>query len=170
MKEKLTLSVDKKVVEKAKEMGINISEITESVLKGFTFEAESIEKTALIEKYKELFKDMVPLLNKLDASTKVGSATAVVKSGGLPEIIGDIYLTPEGTLWVDDIEVEIELDKMHESTLGDLDGPQEILSNFIDSISKATDKQKEKMKELEMARKIIEAISSTVSFRKRARD
>ena len=55
MKEKLTLSVDKKVVKKAKEMGINISEITENVLKGFTFEPTSAEKTTLVEKYKELF-------------------------------------------------------------------------------------------------------------------
>jgi len=46
-KEKLTLSVDKETVEKAKKLGINISEITEKVLRGFTFSAKEAEASAM---------------------------------------------------------------------------------------------------------------------------
>lgn len=159
MKEKLTLSVDKEIVKKAKEMGINISEITENVLKGFTFEPTSTEKSALIEKYKELFKAMLPPLKKLDTTTKVGTA---FDDKSLSEI-GDIHLTPAGNIWVENIEVEIGLNEIGELHLKDLNEPQEILSDFIDSLSKAAERQKKKLKELEMAKKIIEAISSSVT-------
>ena len=52
-KQKLTLSVDKEAVEKAKKLGINISEITERVLMGYT-SAEKPEGS-LHEAYNQLF-------------------------------------------------------------------------------------------------------------------
>jgi len=39
-KEKLTLSVDGEVVQKAKGLGLNLSEITEVALRGFSFSAK----------------------------------------------------------------------------------------------------------------------------------
>jgi len=71
-KQKLTLSVDPDVVKKARRLGINISEITEGILRGFSFSPSSIETAALYEKYQQLFQTMLPLMKKYEINVKVG--------------------------------------------------------------------------------------------------
>jgi len=69
VKEKLTLSVDKDVIEKAKKIGINISDITEKVLRGYT-SAERPEGS-LYDGYKQLFDSITPLLKEFGVDMKI---------------------------------------------------------------------------------------------------
>jgi len=65
-KKKLTLSVDSDVIQKAKELGLNLSEITESALKMTSFANEEgrITQEKLIKAYQNVFQVMAPILKK----------------------------------------------------------------------------------------------------------
>lgn len=157
-KEKLTLSVDKDVVEKAKDLGINISELTEKVLAGFTFEPTKLDESQVRAKYQELFATMVPLLKKFNTAVKVGKFLETVDVGLEEELI--IELCSDGGLFAfyPDIDFEKAFN-LQEINLNLLLPPNEILNEFIKAISEGAKKHKERLKELEMTKKIIEAIS-----------
>lgn len=157
-KQKLTLSVSKEVVDKAKELGINISEITEEVLRRFAFAPKKAEKEQVYMKYEELFRTMLPLLRKYDAFVKIGSTELLDSKGNFLQLL-DIFLNPDGTFQISDMESTFkDIRGVH---LYDLLPPQGILSNFIVALKETADRRKEQVKELEMARRIIEAITQT---------
>ncbi len=155
-KEKLTLSVDPGVVEKAKGLGINISELTERVLEGFTFEPTLAEVSELKTKYRRLFDAMLPLLKKFH--TRVSVAEEFYGYGPDGPVTGDwIDLCPDGTLQdIDEKEVSLEDERCHP-----LD-PGTILNHFVDAIAKGAERQKRHLKKIEMARRVVGAISESM--------
>jgi hypothetical protein len=181
-KQKLTLSVNKEAVERAKKLGLNISEITENILKTFTYEPTSLEDSQILEKYKEIFGIMLPLLRKFNTSVKVGEDVIYEKAaedtkGKSYPLILDIELDPKGYLYYPDFadpddpesgiichikELNLEKLKKYEIEYIPFDPPQKILSNFVESLSIAAEEQKKRVTELEMVKRIIEAI--TLSF------
>ncbi len=169
-KQKLTLSVDRKVIEHAKELNLNISEITEQVLKGFTFEPKAKEGEELLNKYKELFKIMLPPLKKFRGSVEVGSMLLTFKDTKGKESLQEdtLYLLYDGSFY-SDIYNDDAIFYMDSLTPGMVEEnritfcyPQQLLSNFIDGLVKGAERQKETVKELEATKRIIEAISSTL--------
>jgi len=163
-KRKLTLSVDEKVVDKAKELGLNLSEVTESVLRGFAFAPDRTEKEALYAKYKELCDSMRPLLKEYDASVTVAEVT-LYDDKQSPMGTSTISLLPDGTFWIE--EFEQSLDDIHRIETYDFLEPKAILSNFVGAIADARARRKERLEELEMAKRIIAVIDE--STRKRPR-
>ena len=169
-KQKLTLSVDSKVVEHAKELNLNISDITEQVLKGFTFEPNAEEGEELLSKYKELFKIMLWSLKKFRGSVEVGSMILTFKdTKGKESFQNDnIYLLYDGSFYSDmyNDEAIFHIDDLSTKTIeGDnitFYYPQQLLSNFIDGLVKGAERQKETLKELEATKRIIEAISGSL--------
>jgi len=163
-KEKLTLSVDKEVVKKAKKLGINISEITEKVLRGFTFTPTGADELHVRAKYKELFDTMVPLLQKYSASVVVADVDTLLpedrdKVGMDAGGFASVELCPDGTLYSGDIDATIPIEKI---SVHEFSQPQQILSRFIYAISEGAERTKERLKEIEMAKRIISAIAGTV--------
>src|SRR5271157_1689006 len=71
-KKNLMLTVDQDVIEAAKKLKLNISDITEKVLKGFAFAPDQLERETVYAKYEELLKVMEPLLQQYDVSVPVG--------------------------------------------------------------------------------------------------
>jgi len=158
-KQKLTLTVDSGVVKTARELGINISEITEKILKGFTFEPEKGDSVELYEKYQEFFDTMLPLLKKYQTSVLVGHGVVSPDIHSLTNIEYDIYFTPKGIFWLSHFEDnEQDLKNIH---LQDLLNTKEILANLMNAIAKSQESNKQKLIEIEMARRIIEAIADT---------
>ena len=153
-KQKLTLSVDPDVVKKARGIGINISEITESILRGFSFTPSGIETDTLYEKYDQLFRTMLPLLQKYGTNVKIGKTY----SGELEENI-DIWLQSNGRFLLPDLD--IAFNEIKKLDIIDLYQPKTILTNFIEQISQSAENRKQQLIELEMARRIIEAIGGT---------
>jgi hypothetical protein len=161
-KSKLTLSVDKEIVSKAKNLGLNLSEITENVLRSFTFTPNSMDKESLYGGYRSLFDTMLPLLKDYDESVLVAKWTEIdVEGKNLFEF--EWYLTQDGTFWNLDFEKEVK-DIKSIPSYGFLE-PIKILSNFISALSSAKEKRKEKLEQIELAKKILEAIISSVSER-----
>ncbi len=167
-KQKLTLSVDSDVVEKAKALDLNISEITEQVLRGFTFEPSAEANEETLKKYKELFKAMIPALEKFRTSTKIGEIFIrdyVTHTN--TEQKDDLYLSYTGEIYSDivfneDIMYAEAIDNLDLKSLKNLDAPQFLLGTFIDSLVKGAERQKETIKELEATKRIIEAISTSL--------
>jgi hypothetical protein len=163
-KQKLTLSVNKNVVEKAKEMGINISEITESVLKGFAFTPKDLNDKELYSRYRSLFDVMLPLMKKYDFYVNIAVTPILNKDG---EIIHytHIALSPDGFFWIDDFEDSFsDITKIE---VYQLDTPRSILEDFIKKLSRGVERRKDNITEIEMAKRIVLAISGTMEDRDR---
>jgi len=159
-KEKLTLSVDKEAVDKAKKLGINISAITEKVLTGFTFSAKDSDASAVHKSYKELFDLMKPLLQKYSARVPVAAEYGGEEKEGLIHydigLEGMILLEPDGTFYSDLGEVGFR--DIERIDLNQFLPVNQILSYFIDALIKGSERHKEVLKELEMAKRIIKAL------------
>ena len=162
-KQKLTLSVDSEIVEKARKLDINISDITEKVLSAFTSSLKNVNKEELYKRYQELFNMMLPLLKKFRVNTRIGNIQ-IEDAGGIdpnfPEdgnipMIFDIYLEPHGGFTSDGPEIK----NIEDISPEDFDTPQDIVDNFISSIQEGVDYGKEQFKEIEMAQTIIDALT-----------
>ena len=163
-KQKLTLSVNKEVVEKAKEMGINISEITENVLRGFAFTPTELDDAELYSQYKELFSIMLPIMIKYDFSVPIALDPVIDHTTGEYRWEFTVYLTTHSLFWID--EVDHSFSEIEEIPISSLHSPTQILSLFIERLTKTVDTRKEHLKELEMAKQIIQAIAGTVLDKK----
>ena len=152
-KSKLTLTVDAATVEKAKRLGINISELTEKVLRGFVFDPKDESKPALMNHYKAMFDAMVPLLKEYETSVRIAASHVDDGKYAWDETI---YLEPDGRFWADPEEVTVDFDQLKKGTAF-LD-PNVILQNFIDSIEKGKTRRRERLESLAVARRLIEAI------------
>lgn len=152
-KQKLTLSVDRELVEKAKTLGVNISEIAETALRHIseTQPEKIVTKEQVDTGYKNLFDAMLPYLNQFGASIDVGVIyDNPDESSGNYSII---TLMPNGELYSADFDRTVKFESI------DFSHANEILSKFIDKLIEASERNKEKLKELEIARRFIEALT-----------
>lgn len=142
-KRKLTLSVDPEVVAKAKRMGINISQLVEKILVGFTFEPSPADVSELRAGYKKLFSAMTPLLGKLNVKVCVAE--------------GSLVLCSDGKLRdADGKKVILEDERCHPLS------PGTVLSNFVDAIAVGAKRRRWHLREIEMARRIIKVVSGSM--------
>ena len=161
------MSVDREVVEKAKKLGLNISEVTELALRGFSFSTKEADRNALYKSYQDLFAVMKPLLEQYSTSVRIASMEITDEETGEIGIDDDIFLSPDGKFYSD----------AYETTFTDITKiptyafctTSEILSNLVEALAKSVDQRKETMKELEMARRIVNAIASTMQSREEFR-
>jgi hypothetical protein len=161
-KEKLTLSVDKEVVEKAKKLGINISDITEKVLKGYT-SAEEPNGT-LYDAYCRLFDAIIPLLKAFGGRVKVGEGidSAIDKNGRVLDegIDYTIFLEVDGSFYLEPFDDYIsDIKKIDQQ---DFLSPEKILSNLVDALARSKEANEEKMQQIMMAKRIVDAMSETL--------
>ena len=166
-KKKLTLSVDEEVVKRAKSLGFNLSEFTESVLDAYAFTPENTAKNRLHQKYGELFDSMKKLLEEYGASVEVALWISEDEEGNESEV--RVLLESYGKLdQLDSADVDedgreiprpIEISEVSSSFYP----TKTILENFIKSITAAKEKRAERIEELEMAKRMVEAIWTPAS-------
>lgn len=155
-KQKLTLSVEKELVEKAKKLGVNISELTETVLRHVseTEIKEVVTKDEINVAYKKIFDAMLPAMKKFDASVVIGDVPLSSKDGSYSGSL-NVELLANGDLWIRDLEQTATIEDIYMAS------PKNILSTFIESLVKASERNKEELKELEIFRRVIEALTET---------
>ena len=161
-KVKLTLSVDKEVVQAAKKLGLNLSDITENILRGFSFSPRRTDKGELLEKYRNLFATMKPLLHEFGISVAVGEDYVFYEDekGHSEPIDFEIRLLSNGVLFID--ELDHMVNDVSEIDINALHNPKRILEDLILELSKGANNRKEKIREIEMARRIIAAMSNSL--------
>jgi len=168
-KEKLTLSVDKEVVEKAKKLGINISDLTEKVLAKATItkDREVVSMDDIYQFYWKTLKLILPWLRKFHATVLIGfyeyeekndkgevieSGSEFIKmdyngwlvSGDYNDIFGDIRDFPTIT--------KLKMFEINSNLFKDL----------IDALLEASEKNKEMIRELEMYKRVFEALEEPI--------
>ncbi len=154
VKSKLTLSVDSEIIRKAKNLDLNLSEITESVLRSFTFTPNKTDKDSIYNAYQGMFNLMLPLLEEYETNVLVARISDLQKNGTFFD--QDWYLVLDGTFWCPDLELQIE--KITSIPTYAFLGPKDILFNFINSLAGAKERRKEKLEEIELAKRILLAI------------
>jgi hypothetical protein len=154
VKSKLTLSVDKEIIRKAKNLNLNLSEITESVLRSFTYTPNKTDMDSVYNAYQEMFDLMLPLLKEYETDVLVARMSDLQKNG--ISFDEDWYLALDGTFWCPDLELQIE--KITSIPTYAFLRPKEILLNFINSLAGAKERRKEKLEEIELAKRILLAI------------
>jgi len=164
MKEKLTLSVDKKVIEKAKKLGINISEITEKVLKGYT--SAKKPNGSLYDGYTQLFDSITPLLREFGVDIKIAESIQVVRDGKGAEWEepDHIFLEPDGSFYSDPFGAHFK--DIQKIDVRSFLSPAKIISNLVNALAKSEGARKEKLQEILMAKRIIDAMSETLTAKR----
>ena len=159
-KQKLTLSVDSEIVEKARKLDINISEITEKVLDSFTFSPKKADADEVISKYRQLFETMAPLLKKFGTVCNVGRMDIQNNEHPTEFISTDLDLTADGKIWMSEFENWMIFDNNIDIYI--FHKPKKILSNLLSSLASAQETKKENIADLEMASRIVQAISGQI--------
>jgi hypothetical protein len=169
-KQKLTLTVDGELVEAAHKLDLNISELTEQVLRGYTFDPAGLEAGASRDQYKDLLASMDALLAKYRCTIIVGetvdpnagdSMTPVFYSGrGQFYTITEIDEEGGGTSEFDE---SVNLKEVR------FLGPNKILKNFFESIERAKTQRKEEVEGLAVAKRIVEVLTERESLASRAK-
>jgi len=181
-KQQLNLTVNTDVVKRARDLKINISEITEKVLRAFTTSSKTGDKEKLYQMYQELFNLMLPLLKKFQVKTPVAREAVYEPDEDLepesfdpngdpifpePEVIDvfTTYLGSDGRL-VHEGFGEVKIKTIN---IQDFLRPQTIMDSFLDSIQEGVDYRKNQFKEIEMAKTIIDAITKTTLSKSKKR-
>ncbi len=153
-KTKLTLSVDEETVKKAKALGINISELTEEVLRAHTITPDEESRDAVVAKYRALFDQMLPLLKEYETSVQIARYPLRSTSGAWVDDEG-VYLMSDGEFFFDVEEAAVEFERLKSVSFLP---PDKIIQNFIAALSRAKGERREKLEALEMARRLVEVI------------
>lgn len=162
-KKKLTLSINSEVIEKAKGLGINLSEITENALKLYSLGRDD-DKIVTTDKLREVYADVLKkiskILKKWETSLTIGSYQNPIEDIGYKYTL----YSDEVHKWSDkpwSIEPDIEPEKTWQ--LGDknlpIDGfyePDKIISDLINRLYEKANKNKEILDKLQILKNIIE--------------
>jgi len=131
---------------------------------------ENEDKKKIYQGYQELFKLMLPLLQKFKVRTRVAYAIVdrdpgepeyfdpngdPVYSEEVPPEIFETYLEPDGSL---DHSAAGPID-ITELVTGEFLKTQDIIDEFLESIQEGAEYRKNQSKEIEMAKTIIDVIT-----------
>ena len=158
-KERISLSIRKDVINKAREAGIkNISALTESILQTLTFSAEKNTKEDLIAAYESFFNTIRPFLEKYGCSIKVGYIPSAPNESPEAEAIIMLY---EDSLKTEDQFGRASTTSVSE-VLTKLDPLKQILDNLLPTLIRAAQENKEKIQEFELALRFFDSMAHDV--------
>ena len=157
-KQKLTLSVEAGIVDQAKELGVNISELTEQVLRGYAIKDEGLDWKAYKEHYLAFLKTMDPLLSKYGASVVVGDLFAPPGDKD-KSFESEIRYYGSGRFSTDTIQDYLTLNELEAPgyTAG-FRNPGHVLKNFVRELEEAKVRRKEEIANLLIASRIVDAV------------
>jgi hypothetical protein len=161
-KQKLTLTVDAETVEAAKKLGLNISEVTERLLRGYTLDSEHLLEGVTREQYKDLLETMDPLLARYRCRVVVGS----ISSSQYEDEDDAVFYDSRSKLYteaeVNDDQVEEETATFEEVTFL---RPTEILKNFFSAIESVKSRRREEVEGIILAKRLVETLTEQESKR-----
>jgi len=151
-KQKLTLSIDKNVIQQARQVGINISSLTEEFLRAITFSHQNFTQDDLIEAYQILFDLIRPYLKKYSASINVGDVYEENSHQSYPIVLTKVGLKAE---YFDGEDYNTDV----KQSIDDLYSPKKILEKLLPALINAAQNNQEKMKEFELSLRFLKALS-----------
>jgi hypothetical protein len=171
-KQKLTLAIDKSVIEKAKSEGINISNLTEEILTAVTSNISEYDQNNLVKMYESYFNTLKPYLEKYGIEIEVGNTFG--KFGEIRTPV-PINLDHSGLSYAkypnDDLTTSMFAASLFTKSkvtiitpnvvdvLNKLHDPTKILQIFLEKIIDASKKNKEKIQQFKFALGMVKALS-----------
>lgn len=166
-KKKLTLSINSEVIEKAKKLGLNLSEITEKALKISSLSLNDdkiVTSDKLREAYIDVLKEISKILQKWDMHLGIGIHTGLVGLEESPDYPGykgteileyvlspnEVYLQEVGEdpmkIWqLDDENLPIRY----------FDDPEIIITNLINKLDEKAKENKDVLDKLQILKNIL---------------
>lgn len=173
-KKKLTLSINSEVIEKAKKLGLNLSEITERALKlsSLNLDEDNIATPDMLrEGYVDVLKKTSKILEKWGMHLLIGSYVKreeFENSKGITDYIHNKYeyiLSPnEVYLWADFSDDEplktwqFDDEKLPVNGFND---PEKIIIDLVDELYDKANKNKEILDKLQILKNILELSNLT---------
>jgi len=166
-KKKLTLSIDSEVIEKAKKLGLNLSEITEKALKlsSLSLDDKITTPDELREVYIDILKKLSKILKRWNTTLAIGSQSDLVErtdslgkksysytdseyflSSYVVELWSEYGETPDKIWRFDDENLPIT---------GFYD-PEKIIINLVDKLYEKANKNKAVLDKLQIMKNILE--------------
>lgn len=167
-KKKLTLSINSEVIEKAKELGLNLSEITEKALKisSLSLDDKIVTPDKLREVYIAILKEISKILKKWNTKLEIGSESSLVErtdsdgkksydyapydyflSPYVVELWHEYYPEAPEKIWQLDDE-DLPVTSFYD--------PEKIIINLIDKLYQKANKNKEVLNKLQILKNILE--------------
>lgn len=156
-KQKLTLAIRKDVIERAKARGINISAITEELLKAVTYDYIRRPHRRFVQAYQALFEAIMPVVEKYKLVVEVGQSSVTNQSGKVK--IERSFLS-----------YEVKLPNLRTDTgrgicefgplVFHLYSPRVVLENLIEAVIRTGQKDNLRLQELEIGLRLAKAILS----------
>jgi histidinol phosphatase-like PHP family hydrolase len=166
-KKKLTLSINSEVIEKAKKLGLNLSEITEKALQISSLSINDdniVTSDKLNEAYIDVLKEISKILKKWDMHLRIGIHAGLMGLGESPDYPGyegselkqyvlspnEVYLQEEGEdpmqIWqLDDENMPIRY----------FDDPEIIITNLINKLDEKAKENKDVLDKLQILKNIL---------------
>ncbi len=147
-KQKLTLGISKDVITRAKEVGINISEITEQVLKSILYDPKGKTKQDLIEAYESLFDFAKLALQRYNVSFEVGikdESSIILDCNN-----GFIYRDTKNPYVTHSISLHDAIPYLLPT--------KNIIENLIMVTTEGKEKNKDRIKELQLALRLVKVL------------
>ncbi|MDP3765992.1 MAG: type II toxin-antitoxin system CcdA family antitoxin [Nanoarchaeota archaeon] len=164
-KKKLTLSVDSDVILKAKELGLNLSEITENALKitSFANEEGKITQEKLVQAYQNVFQAMAPLLKKWDIHIPIGEYSKFIDDEQQHYDTFTFFLTSDEIYLWDEIladEEPLATWKLTDEKLPikKFFDPEKIVKGLIDKLYEINEGNKIKINKLEVVTNLLKLL------------
>jgi hypothetical protein len=156
-KARVNLGIDKNVLERAKAAGINISAATEGLLKALTYSPRGNTVEDVIQAQERLLHSIQQVLKKYNATLEVGRITEGEE--GLLDYYGGKIVLVRSLLLVEnpvkDIATPLPISKIWEY----LYPTEKIIESLILTLIEASEKNREKVRQLEFALRFVKALS-----------
>lgn len=156
-KKKLTLSINSEVIEKAKKLGLNLSEVTENALKLYSLGHDN-DKIVTTDKLRDVYTDVLKkiseILKKWDTSLQIGS-----NSNPFNNVDYRYVLYPDVVyMWSSESEDSEQTWHLDDKTLPIyiFDEPDIIINNLINQLYDKANKNKEVLDKLQILKNILE--------------
>jgi DNA-binding transcriptional MerR regulator len=160
VRKKLTLSVNSEVIKKAKELGLNLSEITENALKITSFGEEKEKLTTtekLTEAYKKVFRTMIPILKKWNTNVKIGEYYESEEDVHSRHCFEYFLTENEIALWADILDETVKKWQLDDKNIPieHFYDPERIIKELIEKLYKIAEDNKVKVKKLEVVANLL---------------
>jgi hypothetical protein len=155
--EKLTLSLSKEIIDRAKSRNINISALTENLLNILTYDPiNGSKRKEVTESYEALFDSIRQLLKNYTAKVEIGRLHDVSENDSESSLGSPILLDSSGLSLLSNKNLE---QVPTEEVIHDIYNPIKILENTIQSIIEASDRDKQRTRELRLALRLVRSLS-----------
>jgi hypothetical protein len=151
-KQKLTLAINKDVIDQAKNARINISSMTERLLQSYMIDMEGSSKDDVAKAYESLFDTMKPILQKYDTVIQIGDNLDENPAGY------KVFLDANNGLYLMENTHSRKSSSSIKEVLRYLYAPRDIIEKLIFVALDSADNNKKKIIELNLALRFLKVI------------